>query len=171
MEWQTAFRKILLQRYDRVNFYPRIRMLCKHIIQLPKLQTSSLRSVSRVFAELMQDSFKFKEKHQKDEMNPRCSYTPEIDALRHEQRASVLASVQESSLPLDSSYLRAWFYIYCYGSPLLLIIHSILFQTSEQIFERKFVTKSDCCWLVDTAGFQMPKSPKHLKLLCLLRAY
>lgn len=101
-------------------------------------------------------------------MNPRCSYAPEIDALRHEQRASVLASVQESSLPLDSSYLRAWFYIYCY---VLLIIHSILFQTSEQIFERKFVTKSDCCWLVDTAGFQIPKSPKHLKLLCLLRVY
>lgn len=103
-------------------------------------------------------------------MNPRCSYTPAIDALRHEQRESVLASVQESSLPLDSSYLRAWFYIYCYGSLLLLIIYNILFQTSEQIFERKFVTKSDCCWLVDTAGFQMPKkSPEHLKLLCLLR--
>lgn len=81
-------------------------------------------------------------------MNPRCSYTPEIDALRHEQRELVLASVQESSLPLDSSYLRAWLYIYCYGSSLLLIIYSILFQTSEQIFERKFVTKSDCWWIL-----------------------
>lgn len=121
-------------------------MLCKHIIQLPKLQT--LRSVSRVFVELMQDSFKFKEKHWKDEMNPRCSYTPEIDALRHEQRELVLASVQESSLPLDSSYLRAWLYIYCYGSSLLLIIYSILFQTSDQMFERKFVTKSDCSWIL-----------------------
>lgn len=29
-------------------------------------------------------------------MNPRCSYTPEIDALRHEQRESVLANIQES---------------------------------------------------------------------------
>lgn len=77
-------------------------------------------------------------------MNPRCSYTPEIDALRHEQRELVLASVQESSLPLDSSYLRAWFYIYCCGRSLLLIIYNILFQTFEQIFERKFVTKSDC---------------------------
>lgn len=87
-------------------------------------------------------------------MNPRCSYTPEIDALRHEQRELVLASVQESSLPLDSSYLRAWFYIHCYGISLLLIIYNILFQTFEQAFERKLATKSDCWWILLTSKCQ-----------------
>lgn len=88
-----------------------LELLYKHIIQLHKLQTPSLRSVSKVFAELMQESFKFKEKHWKDEMNPRCSYAPEIDALRHEQRELALANIQESSHPLDSSYLSARLYI------------------------------------------------------------
>lgn len=44
-------------------------------------------------------------------MNPRCSYTPEIDALSDEQRELVLANIQQPSLPLDSSYLSACLYV------------------------------------------------------------
>lgn len=60
-------------------------------------------------------------------MNPRCSYAPEIDALRHGQRELVSANIQESSLPLGSSEVHA--YIYCTIVFFhFLITYNIIFQ-------------------------------------------
>lgn len=76
-------------------------------------------------------------------MNPRCSYTPEIDALGHEQREIVLANIQESSLPPNSSYFNACLYIYSTIVFLhFLMIYNISFQSFKQTCERKFVTQS-----------------------------
>lgn len=65
-------------------------------------------------------------------------------------------------------------FLYIYISMVVLyflIIDSIIFQTLEQIFERSLLQNlivGGYCWLPNP---NMPKSPRHLKLLRLLRAY